>query len=58
VCPQQLNLLDDPSPDSQVWQQLTAEQRSTVIETIARIIRKAVMPPTATTTVLPENTDD
>jgi hypothetical protein len=44
--PQQLNLLEDPSPDSQVWQQLTPEQRSTAIDTMARIIRKAVVPPT------------
>jgi hypothetical protein len=56
--PQQLNLLDDPSPDSQVWRQLTAEQRTTVIDTMARIIRKAVVPATATTTVQPEKTDE
>jgi hypothetical protein len=56
--PQQLNLLDDPRPDSRVWQHLTAEQRTTVIDTMARIIHKAVVPPTATTTVQPEKTDD
>lgn len=56
--PQQLNLLDDPSPDSQVWQRLTAEQRITVIDTMARIIHQAVVPPTATTTVQPEKADD
>ena len=56
--PQQLNLLDDPSPDSQVWQHLTAEQRTTVIDTMARIIHKAVVAPTTPTTVQPEKTDD
>jgi len=55
---QQLNLLEDPIPDSQVWQQLTAKQRTTVIDTMARIIRKAVVPPPATTTVQPETSDD
>ena len=56
--PQQLNLLDDPSPDSQVWPHLTAEQRTTVIDTMARIIHKAVVAPTTPTTVQPEKTDD
>ena len=56
--PQQLNLLEDPIPDPQVWDQLTPEQRITVIDTMARIIRKAVVPPAATPTAQPEKTDD
>ena len=56
--PHQLNLLDDPIPDLQVWRQLTAGQRTTVIDTMARIIRKAVVSPPVTTTVPPEKTDD
>jgi hypothetical protein len=56
--PQQLNLLGDPIPDPLVWDQLTTEQRITVIDTMARIIRKAVVPPAATTTAQPEKTDD
>jgi hypothetical protein len=56
--PHQLNLLDDPVPDPQVWDQLTAEQRITVVDTIARVIRKAVVPRTATSTAHPEKTDD
>jgi hypothetical protein len=56
--PQQLTLLDDPSPDTQVWQQLTAEQRATVIDTMARIIRQAIVPAVTTMTVPSEKTDD
>jgi hypothetical protein len=58
LVPQQLNLLGDPIPDPQVWDQLTTEQRITVIDTMARIIRKAVVPPTGTTTAQTEKTDD
>jgi hypothetical protein len=46
--PQQLNFLDRPAPEPQVWKPLTAEQRTTVIDALARIIRKAVVPPTTT----------
>lgn len=56
--PHQLHLLADPVPDPQVWDQLTPEQRITVVDSIARIIRKAVMPPTATPTAHAEKTDD
>jgi hypothetical protein len=55
--PHQLNLLDDPTPDSPIWHHLTAEQRTTVIDTMARLIRKAVVPPTATPTA-PEKSDE
>jgi hypothetical protein len=56
--PQQLNFLDGPVPEPQVWKQLTDEHRTSVIDTMARIIRKAVVPPINTTTALPEKIDD
>ena len=44
--PQQLNLLDGPAPESPVWDRLNEEQRTTVIDTMARVIRKAAVPMT------------
>jgi hypothetical protein len=50
MVPQQLNLLDDPAPESRVWERLNDEQRTTVIDTMARVIGKAAVPTTNTTT--------
>ncbi len=47
--PQQLNLLDGPAPESPVWERLNQEQRTTVIDTMARVIRKAAVPMTNVT---------
>jgi hypothetical protein len=41
--PQQLNLLDRPAPQPNVWDRLNGEQRTTVIDTMARVIGKAVV---------------
>jgi len=42
--PHQLNLLDRPAPQPDVWDRLNDAQRTTVIDTVARVIRKAVVP--------------
>lgn len=47
--PHQLNLLDPPAPRPDVWERLNDEQRTTVIDTMARVIGKAVVPTTNTT---------
>lgn len=47
--PQQLNLLDGPAPEPHVWERLNEEQRTTVIDTMARVIGKAVVPMTDVT---------
>lgn len=39
--PQQLSLLESPAPESPVWEGLNEEQRTTVIDTMARVMRKA-----------------
>jgi len=44
--PHQLNLLDRPAPQPDVWDRLNDEQRTTVIDTMARVIGKAVVPTT------------
>jgi hypothetical protein len=45
--PHQLNLLDRrPAPQPDVWERLNDEQRTTVIDTMARVIGKAVVPTT------------
>lgn len=41
--PQQLNFLDRPAPQPRVWERLNEEQRTTVIDTMARVIRKAAV---------------
>jgi hypothetical protein len=46
----QLNLLDRPAPQPDVWDRLNDAQRTTVIDTMARVIGKAVVPTTETTT--------
>ncbi len=56
--PHQLNFLDGPAPDSPVWEQLIDEQRTTVIDTMARVIRKAAVPTTTATTDPQEKIDD
>jgi hypothetical protein len=56
--PQQLNLLDRPAPEPRVWERLTDEQRATVIDTMARLIGKATVPTTTTTTDHQEETHD
>ena len=48
--PQQLNFLDRPAPERHVWERLNEEQRTTVIDTMARVIRKAAVPLTKVTT--------
>ena len=48
--PQQLNFLDRPAPEPHVWERLNDEQRTTVIDTMARVIRKAAVPLTTVTT--------
>ena len=50
IVPQQLNLLDRPAPEPHVWERLNEEQRTTVIDTMARVIRKAAVPLTKVTT--------
>jgi hypothetical protein len=50
IVPQQLNLLDRPAPEPRVWERLNDEQRTTVIDTMARVIGTAAVPPTNTTT--------
>ena len=47
--PHQLNGLDRPAPRPDVWERLNDEQRTTVIDTMARVIGKAVVPTTHTT---------
>lgn len=47
--PQQLNFLDRPAPEPAVWERLNDEQRTTVIDTIARVIGKAALPTSNTT---------
>jgi hypothetical protein len=47
--PHQLNLLDRPALQSDIWGRLNDEQRSTVIDTMARVIGKAVVPTTNAT---------
>jgi hypothetical protein len=42
-------LLDRPAPQPDVWERLNDEQRTTVIDTMARVIGKAVVPTTNTT---------
>ena len=48
--PQQLNFLDRPDLEPHVWERLNDEQRTTVIGTMARVIRKAAVPLTTVTT--------
>jgi len=48
--PQQLNLLNRPALEPGIWERLNDEQRATVIDTIARVIGKAAVPTTNTTT--------
>ena len=48
--PHQLNLLDRPAPQPDVWDRLNDAQRTTVIDTMARVIGKAAVPTTKTTT--------
>lgn len=47
--PHQLNLLDRPAPRPDVWDRLDDAQRTTVVDTMARVIGKAVVPPPTTT---------
>lgn len=47
--PHQLNLLDRPTPQPDVWDRLNDAQRATVVDTMARVIGKAVVPAPATT---------
>jgi hypothetical protein len=42
--PHQLNWLDRPAPQPDVWDRLNDAQRTTVIDTMARVIGKAVVP--------------
>ena len=42
--PHQLNWLDRPAPPPDVWDRLNDAQRTTVIDTVARVIGKAVVP--------------
>jgi hypothetical protein len=44
--PQQLTFLDRPAPEPHIWERLNEEQRATVVDTMARVIRKAAMPTT------------
>jgi hypothetical protein len=41
-------LLDRPTPSPDVWDRLDDAQRTTVIDTMARVIGKAVVPTTKT----------
>ena len=56
--PQQLNFLDGPAPEPHVWERLNEEQRTTVIDTMARVIRKAAVPMTNVTPDEQEKTHD
>ena len=56
--PEQLNLLDRPAPEPQVWERLNDDQRTTVIDTMARVIRKAAGPTNHVTTKPPEKIGD
>ena len=56
--PQQLNFLDRPDLEPHVWERLSDEQRTTVIGTMARVIRKAAVPTTNTTTNKQEKIHD
>ena len=56
--PQQLNFLDGPAPAPHVWERLNEEQRTTVIDTMARVIRKAAVPMTNVTQDEQEKTHD
>ena len=56
--PHQLNWLDRPAPPPDVWDRLNDAQRTTVIDTMARIIRKAVVPTTIATMDQQEKLDD
>lgn len=47
--PQQLNFLDPPTLEPAVWERLNEQQRTTVIDTMARVIRKAAVPMTDVT---------
>jgi hypothetical protein len=47
--PHQLNWLDRPAPPPDVWDRLNDAQRTTVIDTMARVIGKAVVPTPKTT---------
>ena len=58
IVPQQLNFLDRPAPEPRVWERLNDEQRATVIDTMARVIRKAAVPTTNTTTNKQEKIHD
>lgn len=42
--PHQLNWLDRPAPPPDVWDRLNDVQRTTVIDIMARVIGKAVVP--------------
>jgi hypothetical protein len=44
--PHQLNFLDRPAPQPEVWERLNDEQRTTVIDTMARVMGKAAVPTT------------
>jgi hypothetical protein len=52
--PHQLKLLDRHAPRPDVWERLNDEQRTTVIDTMARVIGKAVAPRPNTTTATDE----
>jgi hypothetical protein len=47
--PHQLNWLDRSAPPPDVWDRLNDAQRTTVIDTVARVIGKAVVPTPKTT---------
>jgi hypothetical protein len=49
IVPQQLNFLDPPTLEPAVWERLNEQQRTTVIDTMARVIRKAAVPMTDVT---------
>ena len=53
--PHQLNFLDRPAAQPDVWDRLNDEQRTTVIDTMARVIGKAVVPTTNTPAATQEN---
>jgi hypothetical protein len=54
--PHQLNLLDRAAPQPEVWDQLNDAQRTTVIDTMARLIGKAIVPTTRTTNAIAATT--
>ena len=56
--PQQLSFLDRPAPEPHVWERLNDEERTTVIDTMARVIRKAAVPTPNTTTDKQEKIHD